>query len=122
MQNKEKSISAILAMVVGFLVLYLIFDIRWLLTLSVVIGCIGLFSTWLTDWIVRGWMALAEFLGKINATILLSLIFFIFLTPVALLMRLVKGVDTLRLKKVKEDSVFEVRNHTYEAKDLKNIW
>lgn len=122
MQSKEKSISAILAMVFGFLVLYLIFDFRWLLILSVVIGGIGLFSTTLTNWLVKGWMALAEFLGKINGAILLSLIFFVFLTPIALLMRLVKGVDELRLKRVKTDSVFEVRNHTYEPKDLKNIW
>ena len=122
MEAKEKSMSAILGIVVGFLVLYLIFEIRWFLTLSVVVGCIGLFSTWLTHWIVKGWMGLAQLLGKINATILLSLIFFVFLTPVALLMRVIKGVDTLRLKKVSGNSVFEERNHTYEAKDLKNIW
>jgi len=52
----------------------------------------------------------------------LTIIFFVFLTPIALLMRLVKKADNLKLKPQTGDSVYDTRNHTYVAKDLSNIW
>lgn len=119
--KKENNSSSILAIVVGFLVLYWIFEKNWLMYISLVVGVLGLFSNTIAALITKGWMKIAEVMGRINATILLSIIFFVFLTPIALLMKLIQGVDHLKLKS-QDNTVYEERNHKYEAKDLKNIW
>ncbi len=108
-------------MVIGFLVLYFIFKADWLLYVSLGIGVLGLFSDTFAGLITKGWLKFGEVLGRINGSILLTLIFFIFLTPIALLMKLVKGSDELHLKK-QSGTNYATRNHKYVADDMKNIW
>ena len=121
--TREKSIEAILVIVTGLLILSLIFKWPNVMIAAAVIGTLGVFSNFFAEKITWVWMKIAEVLGYINARILLSVIFFIFLFPLALLTRLIKG-NTLKLKKNEssDDSYFDERNHTYEAKDIENLW
>lgn len=119
--KREKVLETMLVITVGLLVLFLIFKAKWLLPAAVAIGLIGVFSNFLSEKITWGWMKLAEVLGRVNASILLSIVFFAVLTPIALLMRLVRKRDALHLGKA-PDTVYETRNHTYTAEDLKNVW
>lgn len=48
--------------------------------------------------LARGWLRLGHLLGHINTRIILGLVFFLLITPLALLMRLF-GRDALRLKR-----------------------
>jgi hypothetical protein len=65
------------------------------------------------------WFSLSNLLGTIVSKILLSVVFFIVVMPIALLRRLL-GKDTLLLKKFKggNGSVMKTRNHTFMAADL----
>lgn len=120
MEKQNKS-QVILTIVIGFLVLFLIFKLQWLLYTASVIGVLGLLSDAFAGLVTKIWLKFAEVLGRINGTILLTIIFFIFLTPIALLMKLIKGSDELSLKKPKGTNYAE-RNHAYVGKDLENIW
>ena len=60
----------------------------------------------------KSWIKLGEILGKIIAPIVMGLIYFLIITPIGLLMRLV-GKDVLNLKFNK--------NETYWIKRAKNI-
>lgn len=120
--TREKSVEAILVIVTGLLILSLIFNWHKVMIAAAVIGVLGVFSSFMAEKITWVWMKIAEVLGYINARILLSVIFFIFLFPLALLTRLIKG-NTLKLKKNEGgDSYFDERNHTYEPKDIENLW
>lgn len=118
--SKEKVTGTLLAIVTGFVVLYLIFDREWLLYVSAVAGIGGLLSGAFGQLIHRFWMGLAKGLGFVNAHLLLGAIFFLLLFPISLLFRL-KNRDPLQLKKGK-DSYFKIRNHTFVKKDLENPW
>ncbi len=65
------------------------------------------------------WFGLAHFLGTITSRVLLSIIFFLVVTPVGLARRIL-GADTLKLKEFKKgrQSVMEERNHTFSAHDV----
>ncbi len=65
------------------------------------------------------WLGLSNVLGLVVPRIVLALIFFLVVTPVGLLRRLL-GKDSLQLKAFKQnnDSVLVTRNHTYESQDL----
>ncbi len=63
------------------------------------------------------WMMIAKVLGFTNSRILLSIIFFLILTPIALLMRLLGKSSFVKSAKGK-NSLFVTRNHVYSKADL----
>lgn len=121
MENHKVS-EGMLALVVGFLVLYSIFNFKILLAIALILGLIGIFSGYLSQKITWLWYKLAEVLGKFSSTILLSIVFFLFVTPIAFLAKLFRKKDTLQLKHKQNESVYETRNRTYTPTDLENVW
>jgi len=119
--KREKSLETMLTLVVGTIVLYLIFNIKLMLIIGLLLGGIGLFLSGWSDHISRLWYKLAEGLGFVVSKVLLTLVFFAFLLPIALLSRLFRGTP-LVLQRKKEGSYYQVRNHHYLAKDIKNPW
>lgn len=118
--KREKNLETMLVITVGFLVIYLFTKNNIFLTISLVAGLIGIFSNFLSSKVTWVWNKIAHYLGLINGTILLSIIFFIILTPIAFLYKLLKK-DTLKLSK-QNGSIYSERNHTYQSNDLKNVW
>lgn len=70
--------------------------------------------------LARLWFGLSHLLGNIISKILLSIIFYIVVTPIGLFRKLL-GADSMRVGKWKQsnESVFLERNHTYSTNDLK---
>jgi hypothetical protein len=120
--KKQNPAQTILSIVVGLIAFSLLLKINMLAQIALAIGLLALLSNGFAELVSKAWMKLAMLLGRINGYVLLTIIFFVFLTPIALLMRLVKQADNLKLKPQTGDSVYDTRNHTYEAKDLSNIW
>jgi predicted membrane protein len=120
--DKSKKTEAILVIVTGLILLHLILKIKVLLTIALLVAVLSLMSDFVRDQIFRLWMKLAEILGYINGRILLSLIFFLILTPVAFLFKLT-GKDPMQRKRRKESNTMYVeRNHSYTREDLEFIW
>jgi hypothetical protein len=119
--KKQNNKEIILTIVVGLLVFFYFLKSQWLFNTALILGVLGVFSEFVAEKVSWVWLKVAEILGRINSTILLSLIFFIFLTPLALLMKVFKKTDSLKLKKL-PGSAYDERNHTYTAKDLENTW
>ena len=121
--EKQKNLESILVITAGFLVLYLIFGKEWMIWIAAGVSVLSL----MFDFVLKGinwlWWKIAHILGYINARILLSLVFFVFLMPVAFLQRLFTG-DKLQLKRKNgEDKRYYVeRNYAYSKKDLENVW
>lgn len=124
--------QSLLVIVVGFLVLYFIFQKNYdlyffefkrnyFLYAAVAIGVSSLMFDSVADIILKGWMKIAEVLGFINTRILMSLVFFIFLTPFALLQRVLSRKNFLSLKD-SDSTVFHTRDHEYKPEDFDNIW
>ena len=114
--------QTILSIVVGFLALHYIFGGEYFLPAALAIGGLSLISNGFAHLISQAWAKFALVLGRINGNILLTFIFFVFLTPVAFLMRIFKKGDALKLKKQNANTVYVNRDHTYTKSDLANIW
>jgi hypothetical protein len=65
------------------------------------------------------WFGLSHLLGTFMSKVILTVLFFVLVTPIGLIRRLL-GADTLQLKKFKkdQDSVFLVRADLIHKKDL----
>ena len=120
MQSQDR-FKTILVIVTGLLAIGWIFDIPLLAKIAVIVGAVSIFIPPAAKAIEWAWFRLALGLGWINSRILLSVIYFVFLMPIAWISRLFTK-DPLALKKVKRASLFTTRDHLYTGKDLENIW
>jgi ABC-type nitrate/sulfonate/bicarbonate transport system permease component len=69
------------------------------------------------------WFGIAEMLNIISSWLVLHIVFFILVVPVGMV-RKWRGKDTMKLKQFKKSrlSVMTIRDHLYEAADLKNTF
>ena len=121
MPKNYKSKETMLVITVGFLLLHLILKQRIFLSLALGFGIVGILSQWGSDKIDWLWSQLSLLLGRISNTVLLSLIFFLVLTPVGLFRRLFTKRSLVFWDKDKHGN-FVTREHDYTKKDLENTW
>ncbi len=127
MQNQDRY-KTILVIVIGFLVIAWILFVKEYTNVSAIlakvavgIGLISIFIPFVAKGVEWVWLKFAHVLGWINSKILLSIIFFLFLLPIAVLSRLFTK-DPLKLRGREMKSLFTNRNHLYTKEDLENIW
>ena len=121
--NKIKTdpLKTILVITIGFLILYFIFEKRWMINLSVVIGTLGILSNYFAKKIDFLWMKMAVVLSYIIPNILLAIIYFLLLTPIALISRIFNKNNQLFLKNPK-NTLFKEYNRTINKDSFKNPW
>jgi len=119
--TREKALETVLTIAMGLLVLSFVFHTKWLVVGAILLGIVALASKFLAGKIAWLWLKLAEGLGFVMSRVLLAILFFVVLFPVALLSR-IGAKDPLQLKKKAGGTYYADRNHRYEAKDLENIW
>jgi len=105
-----------------FLILSIISHRQALVFFALALQITALFIRPLAGLITMGWLKFAEIVGTFNSRIILSLVFYLFLTPIAFLYRFFTK-DPLMLKPDNDaSSYYSVRNHTYSGSDLEKMW
>jgi len=120
--NRQNALETMSILALACIIIGLIFKLQAFFYAALCLLVIGVFLKSLSVIISDGWLKIAQFLGFINARIILTLIFFLFLTPIACLYRLFHG-DFLSIKR--NDSIksyFVERDHEYVPKNLDNVW
>jgi hypothetical protein len=82
---------------------------------------LGIFVKKAAVWLAWGWLRFAHLIGTVNTKIILTLIFYLILTPIAFLYRLFHG-DFLKIKQKGPESNWHHRDHTYNKSDLEKSW
>jgi hypothetical protein len=118
---ETKPLKTVLTISVGFIVLYYITNWPWTLPAALLVGLAGIFSTYLSAKIDYIWMKLTWFLSLIIPNILLGIIFFFLLFPIALLSRLFDKKDPLNLKD-KSGSNFKNVNKEFNKISFEKLW
>lgn len=118
---KSNPSKTVLVITVGFLVLYLIFGNKYLLNVGIIVGILGVLSGWISQKIEWFWFKLTYVLSLIVPNVLLGVIFYLILTPIAFFAGLAQKTDTLQIKKPAISS-FSTLNKKYSPSDLKNPW
>jgi hypothetical protein len=114
--------------VVGVVVLALfIFGLilEWEILLYVGTGLLGiaLVSSTVADGLADIWMKFARIIGTVNSKIILGIIFYGFLTPIAMFYRLIHGSPIREMNRDETDgSYFVERNKRFSKDDFENPW
>ncbi len=112
--------ETLLVIVLGFSVLYLVFDRNWMLYTALGLGITGMLSAPLNRWIHVAWFFIGEKIGFVVSKVLLGTIFFVVLIPMSMLAKLFRK-DIMNLKS-SSGSAYHQRDHLYEPADLDNMW
>lgn len=116
---KEKTVSylEILSLANGLVIIHLVTGYRLLLYISVAIAVLSILFPVVAKTITGLLKKLMGLLGILFNTIILGLVYFLVLTPIALVYRL-----TGRKKLKSPESYFVQRNHQYSPDDFTRQW
>lgn len=110
-----------LTIVIGFLLLSNYFHYKPLQILAIIIGIIGILSEKANGKIIWTWNKIAQTLGLIMPNVLLTIVFYLFLTPLAFLNKLNRKKNPLQLIN-KTDSTFITHRKEFSTDSLEKIW
>jgi hypothetical protein len=119
--KREKYFETLITISTGFLIFYLIFEIKTFLFVAVGLGLIAIFWGKAAEKISWLWLKLGEGMGFVSSKIILSFIFFVILFPIARLSKLFTK-DYLLLKGKNLKSTFFEVNRKYHPKDFEKMW
>lgn len=123
---REKRIETVCTIVIAICILSVVlswksgFFVFWPLIISATVFFFGLVIPKFGLIITIAWFKVAELLGWFSSKIILSILYFLFITPYAFFMKLFNKKDLLS-KKPKE-SMFVERNKKIEPNDFQNPW
>jgi hypothetical protein len=122
-KTEEYQVLETIAVMAAFLLLLNLFSHQKMLANSAFfLLLIGLFVRPVSRLIARWWLNFAKLLGALNSKIVLSMVFFLIITPLAFVFRFFSQ-NPLKLKRESHvKTLFWERNHIYARKDFENMW
>ena len=116
----EKGYETIIVFVFISLLIYLKFKFDWLIYLAILLLIIALTSKRSAEMIGSIWFSFSNYFGLMMNYLLMSLIYFIVLVPIAFIQKLAGKNKIIQSQQV--GSYFHKRNHLYVQKDIEKPW
>ena len=110
-----------LALVLISLICYQVWKLEIFILLAIVFLVVAMTYPLIFQPFARFWFWLSTALGTVVSKIILSALFFVIVLPIGLVRRAL-GKDSMRLRywRKGKESVFRLRKHEFEAKDLEH--
>jgi hypothetical protein len=119
MKDRARHIETLFSILLGMAGISIWFDLPLLLYIGLGVSALGYAFPLAGKYISLGWVQLSKLLGGINSHVILAVIFFVALTPLALLRRLL-GSDRLMLRR--RGTYWVERGHKYSPGDMDKPW
>ena len=95
---ESNTYKTILTICIGLLIIYVFTEVKVLITISIVLGLIGIISKYLSKKIEWMWFKFSEILSYIIPNIILSVIFYFLLFPISIFSKIFRKEDLLQKK------------------------
>jgi hypothetical protein len=124
--DRKKHLETILVLVIALGVVYWFSHVKrpemakYFLLAALILGLIGVFIPFLADKIHWAWMKLAHVMGWVMSKVILSVVFFVFLFPMAMISRAF-GKGNVKLKR-EGNSYYKTRDFVYDKDSLEHVW
>ena len=121
LKTKTDPIKTILIIALGLIILYLKFQLNWILYVALSISIGGVISQKISKTIDFLWMKLAWVLSLIVPKIVLTIIFYMILSPMAFIAKLFGAKNGIVLKNTGTSSFIEI-NKKFEKSSFEKPW
>ena len=118
--NREKAFETIIVLALASLIVSIWLNVEWLVYVTMAFLIIGVVSKSTAMAIAKIWLGFSRYLGVVMNFVLMFVIFYLILIPLALLQRMFGRNQISR--KNNENTHFHLRNHRYSSKDIDNPW
>jgi hypothetical protein len=117
--TKDQSRDTGMGVVLLFLLLFASSKRETLLAVAVALHVINMTVPFVYRPIAVVWLGISHLIGMLVSKILLSIVFFVVVTPIGILRRLL-GHDSLKLRRFKasDESVMVERKHAFTGRDI----
>lgn len=115
----SKTISVL---TLAVLIAYVIFSTQWLFWVAVLLTLGNAFESRFTTALARHWMKFANLLGAFNSRLILTVTFYLILTPLAFVYRIFNRPLVDHFRANKRQSYFEDMKKTYTPADFEKTW
>ena len=119
-RQNNSSYGSVLAIMFGLLIFYYIYELNVLLIIAFSLCTLSLLSYKISLLIHKIWMALAIILSRIISPIILSIFFYFFLFPIALLSKTFR--KSIIVKKDNLSSMYTTVNKNFSCTDFEETW
>jgi hypothetical protein len=121
--ERHRSLETLAVLAAACIVCGLVFNVPAFGYVALGLLLIGLFFKRLAVRLAGAWLGFAAVLGAVNSKVLLTLVYYVVLAPVAFVYRRTHG-DSLNLKRGADNrqSYWTVRDHRFEPRDLERPW
>ncbi len=121
--DRRQSLETLAVLAAACIACAMIFKAQAFAYVALGLLLVGLFLRWPAVKLAGAWLGFSAVLGAINSKILLTLVYYLVLTPIALLYRLTHR-DPLSLKRAADSgrSHWIVRDHQFGPRDLERPW
>lgn len=121
--SHRRRLEGLLSLVLVLVVLSLVLDVPGLAAGAAVVAFIGLASAAASTLLSAAWWGLTSLVGRLVSGAILALIFFLLVTPVGLLRRLLgKGPAAMHPLPAGREPALEEREHVYGPQDFEHPW
>jgi len=120
-KTKNNAVKTVLIVSVGFGIIFLLLGAKWALYASLIVGILGIISNKAAQAIDFLWMKLAKVLSFIVPNVLLSIVFYLFLFPIAILSKIFGNKTALQLKN-KNETLWINKNAQIKKESFEKMW
>ncbi len=121
--RQEKQFGTVLGIIIGMIALWPLIEralpVWWLLSIAAAIIMAALCLPAIFKPVLKVWMPLGHLLGTLSTWLLLAVVFFVLITPMALLFRLLHR-DQLKLRRETCDSYWHKRADVPSSKSFRD--
>jgi Saxitoxin biosynthesis operon protein SxtJ len=114
-------VKTVLVITIGFGILFLLTKHNWMLYVALSVGGLGVISTFLAEKIDWIWTKIGWILSKIVPNIIMTIVFYVVLTPTAFLSRLFGKKDPMDLRNSNE-SLWKSKGTTFSKESFDKPW
>jgi hypothetical protein len=114
-------VKTVLIITLGFGILFLSTKHIWMLYVALIVGGLGAISTLLAEKIDWIWTKIGWILSKIVPNVIMTLVFYLVLTPTAFLSRLFGKKDPMDLKNT-TTSLFKTKGRPFSKESFEKPW
>jgi len=119
---REKDLETLAALAAVSMIFYFFSRRTGFALLALAILALALASRRASSRIAAAWRGFSGILGGISTRLILGAVYFLFLTPVALLSRLFNGNPLRARAEASAPTYFKQKKHLFSAADLEKPW
>ena len=122
LNTREKDLETISVLATAALAFFLVSGKAVFIFTAFGLLLLGLFFKNTASKVSAAWLRFSELLGGFNTRVMLSLIYFIILTPIAIIFRLFTKKHVNSSRAASDKSYFSIREHLFVASDFEKMW